>query len=86
MAEGFNNVQRICEIGPRCKEKKNNVLGDTQYGIHMNRHYDILTRFMVFKNFQQANYLVILRVKTQLSTLFIFVLFFNQVKLLIFSI
>lgn len=61
MAEGFNNVQRICEIGPRCKEKKNNVLGDTQYGIHMNRHYDILTRFMVFKNFQQANYLVILR-------------------------
>lgn len=61
MAEGFNNVQRICEIGPRCKEKKNNVLGDTQFGIHMNRHYDILTRFMVFKNFQQANYLVILR-------------------------
>lgn len=61
MAEGFNNVQKICEIGPRCKEKKNNVLGDTQYGIHMNRHYDILTRFMVFKNFQQANYLVILR-------------------------
>ncbi|XP_022316094.2 uncharacterized protein LOC111119854 isoform X4 [Crassostrea virginica] len=60
-AEGQRNVQLICESGPRCHEKKNNVLGDTQYGIHMNRHYDILTRFMVFKNFQQANYIVISR-------------------------
>ncbi|XP_062594436.1 uncharacterized protein LOC134255872 isoform X1 [Saccostrea cucullata] len=61
MAEGWNNVHKICKYGPRCQEKKNNVLGDTQYGIHMNRHYDILTRFMAFKNFQQANYIVVLR-------------------------
>ena len=62
VAEGWGNVLKICKFGIRCQEKKRNVLGDTQYGIHCNRNYDILVRFMAFKNFQQAKFIVVFKV------------------------
>ncbi|KAK3091436.1 hypothetical protein FSP39_019868 [Pinctada imbricata] len=61
VAEGWANVQRICKYGMRSRVKLRNVLGDTDFGVHMNRNYDILLRFMTYKNFQQATYIIVFK-------------------------
>lgn len=62
LAESWRSVVSMCKYGVRCSEKKTNILGDTRAGLHLNRNYDMLLRFMTFRNFITARCIVVLRV------------------------
>ncbi|XP_045211893.2 uncharacterized protein LOC123563259 isoform X3 [Mercenaria mercenaria] len=58
-AESEKSCKDICQEGYKVGSKKRHVLGHTGSGVHLVRHYDILTRYMMFQQYTSPAYIVV---------------------------
>lgn len=58
--ETWQNIQKICRSGANC-EKARNVLGDSQFGLHLNRNYDILLRYTACAKTDDVRFLLVFK-------------------------
>lgn len=54
--------QDICQEGPRVSLKRRHVLGYTGSGVHLIRHYDVMTRYMAYQNVGSPAFVVVYKV------------------------
>ncbi|XP_060584717.1 uncharacterized protein LOC132740760 isoform X2 [Ruditapes philippinarum] len=58
-AETEKSCKEICKEGYKVGSKKRHVLGHTGSGVHLVRHYDILTRYLMFQQYSSPTYIVV---------------------------
>ncbi|XP_060071810.1 uncharacterized protein LOC132551652 [Ylistrum balloti] len=58
--ESWPEIQKVCRLGPNC-EKTRNVLGDSQFGLHLNRNYDILLRYTACTKAEGIRFLLVFK-------------------------
>jgi len=64
--EPWSTIQNICKKGHFCEETQRHVLGDSKFGLHLNRNYDVLLRYMTFKKYTGVQFIIIFKVKSPL--------------------
>ncbi|XP_033752690.1 uncharacterized protein LOC117336308 [Pecten maximus] len=58
--DSWQGIQKICRSGPNC-EKARNVLGDSQFGLHLSRNYDVLLRYTACANADGIRFLLVFK-------------------------
>lgn len=58
-AESEKSCKDICQDGCKVSSKKRHVLGHTGSGVHLVRHFDILTRYLMFQQYNSPAYVIV---------------------------
>lgn len=60
--ESDKSCQEICQEGQRVCLRRRHVLGHTGSGVHLVRHYDILTRYMAQQSILAPAFVIVYKV------------------------